>query len=293
MNIMTARLEKRGAVNVEYILLIVVGALSVVLGLTALGSAMNTKHTQIATALVDKSVAGIGTFAPYQPGDTNPSVFGAITVGYVNQPETGDIMDGVIRVAAANPNGVAPFSLYKDGVQVATGDTPEFTFDDGLAICYGNGADTTAISNYTVRDSSGVTSAVATDEFRCISCHGADYATNGHAPETALSPSVFGDVSIGFVSGHVAGSADGMIRISSTNAHGATPFALFRDGVPVATSATPDFTIDDGEGCADSGVATNATMPHTFVVKDANGISSASVTNQFRYADTCGADCHS
>jgi Flp pilus assembly pilin Flp len=183
VNAMTALQAKRGAVNVEYILLIVVGALSVVLGLTALGSAMNTKHQQIATALADKSVASIGVFAPYQPGDTgnNTSTFGAISIGYDTQPNPYEV-DGLVHIAASNPNGIAPFPLFKDGVQVATSGVSEFVFDDGFAICVGNGAPTSHISTYTIKDASGVTSAVATDEFRCINCHGADYATNGYAP---------------------------------------------------------------------------------------------------------------
>ena len=54
MNSYVAR-QKRGAVNVEYILLIVVGALAVVMGLTTLGGAMNGKFTAIADNLTGGS----------------------------------------------------------------------------------------------------------------------------------------------------------------------------------------------------------------------------------------------
>ena len=59
MDMVTA-LQKRGAVNVEYILLVVVGALAVVLGLGMLGSAMNSKHEAVANALNGKGVPSIG-----------------------------------------------------------------------------------------------------------------------------------------------------------------------------------------------------------------------------------------
>lgn len=48
--------KQRGAVNVEYIILIVVGALAVVLGLGYLATVMNDKHTQVASGVSEVEV---------------------------------------------------------------------------------------------------------------------------------------------------------------------------------------------------------------------------------------------
>lgn len=67
-------IERRAAVNVEYIILIVAGALAVTLGLSYLSNTINDKHIQIAEALIaTEEVAGEPTVlenqAPVDNGD--------------------------------------------------------------------------------------------------------------------------------------------------------------------------------------------------------------------------------
>ena len=84
MNVLRTLKTKRGAVNVEYILLVVVGALAVVVGLGLLGTAMNTKHEGVANALNGKAVPTIVSSSVDQNnGDDIVGVINASAIGHV------------------------------------------------------------------------------------------------------------------------------------------------------------------------------------------------------------------
>lgn len=105
MDILTG--QRRGAVNVEYIILIVAGALAVVLGLGVLGDAINNKHIAVADALSrgSEQVASAFTSTPVISSDNN---------------------DGTIDIIGSNV-GAPPYELRRDGVMVDVSNEPAFS----------------------------------------------------------------------------------------------------------------------------------------------------------------------
>lgn len=132
--------EQRAAVNVEYILLLVVGALAVVLGLSYLSTVMNDKHVQVAEAL------SVATTA------TEPTVPMVVNTPTQNAGGTYLITwDG----------GVPPFTVYQDGVAVGT-------VNDGSVTVAPYGVPTT----YAIHDSAAHThEVVITTSLSCTDCH--------------------------------------------------------------------------------------------------------------------------
>lgn len=101
--------QRRGATNVEYILLMICAALAVTLGVSVLSNAMMLKHIQVAEAL---SAVAVGT---QEVASTFESAESTIT----------DNGNGSITIAVSG-SGVPPYSLIKDDVQVAEDNAPVF-----------------------------------------------------------------------------------------------------------------------------------------------------------------------
>jgi Flp pilus assembly pilin Flp len=132
----------RAAVNVEYILLIVIGALAVVLGLGYLGSAISEKHIQVAEALSAQGAT------PAEP---------PVAAMTVDAPV--ENANGTYSIALSG--GVPPYTVYREGV--ATTSTL-----DASVIINPYGVPTT----YEVRDASGTSqSFVITTTLTCTQCH--------------------------------------------------------------------------------------------------------------------------
>ncbi|PKQ16745.1 MAG: hypothetical protein CVT67_02945 [Actinobacteria bacterium HGW-Actinobacteria-7] len=92
--------ERRAAVNVEYIILIVAGALAVTLGLGYLGNTMNAKHIQVAEALITTAATDNvgGTLVSDAPVDNGD---GTYTISWSGGIAPFTVTDGTNTLADA------------------------------------------------------------------------------------------------------------------------------------------------------------------------------------------------
>lgn len=120
----------RGAVNVEYIILIVVGALAVVLGLGYLSTTMNDKHSQVGGAISEKVVAFGGNGGTVPPPAAPEDI---IVAGAVHKTDgTYEIFwnDTVGPYSVKNGSGVEIYSGTDTEVVITPTPPETFTITD-------------------------------------------------------------------------------------------------------------------------------------------------------------------
>lgn len=101
----------RGAINVEYVLLMILAALAVLMGVSILNLSASNKLAQVAEGL--SSIA----FASEHPA-AQPSVAGAEVSTAING-------DGTVSITTS-ATGQPPYTLVKDGVSIETSVAPSF-----------------------------------------------------------------------------------------------------------------------------------------------------------------------
>jgi len=130
----------RAAINVEYVLLIVAGALAVVLGLGYLSGVMNDKHIEVAEALE------VGE-QPAEPAAELAADAATHTTS------------GIYDIAWSG--GTAPYDIYLEGVSVGT------TSDTHISVAPYDGT-----TIYEIRDASSTSVSISiTTALACVDCH--------------------------------------------------------------------------------------------------------------------------
>ena len=134
--------QRRAAVNLEYILLIICSAILLMLGLHVLANDVNLKHVEVAEAL---STQGATTVE--QPA-------AEMTVGTPEQNP-----DGTYSIGWSG--GVPPYTVYREGVVTTS------TSDASVSIApYG------VPTNYAIHDAAGsIHEFTITTALACVDCH--------------------------------------------------------------------------------------------------------------------------
>ena len=207
-------IQRRGAVNIEYILLTMAALLAILLGLGALSGSINNKFLNIGQ-MFDKAANFIGSWngGTGDDGTNNGSDGGANGGTTIQRPPVVagrtinfTINDGGSVTVWTQPTGTAPYSLVE-------GDSTSLVSNSAVP----NMTYTPAVGGRSVRIDDSVPSSTEST------------VVNG-----------FWNADL-----HLTDLGDGTIRVYSNNKYGFSNFILFRDDKAVITGSLPDFTITD------------------------------------------------